>query len=478
MQILHISTECYPAAKAGGLGDVVGTLPKYLTKATINTAVVLPKYANKWIKNQQWETIYEDTIDFYQVALPFSIQRLEGTFAFPLFVVDIPSKFDRPGVYLNEDGRGYPDEVERAVSFQRAILQWLTKTNTKPQIIHCHDHHTGLIPFMLKHCPEFANLSNVPSIFTIHNAEYHGTFSWDKVGLLPLFDGRKRGLLDWGYRINPLATAIKCTWKLTTVSPSYMQELRLHTRGLEKLLQQEEEKSLGILNGIDVQVWNPSTDPFIDHPLRKSVDQYKFANKSVLLKQFNVPSDLPIITFIGRLAREKGADFLAPVIDKFLSNGGKAGFIILGTGEPILHQMLLDLKEKYQGIVDVALEYNEKLAHQLYAGSDFLWMPSRVEPCGLNQLYAMRYGTIPIVRSIGGLKDTVIDIASKDGSGIQFKDLTIASAAHAVKRAANLYNKKSSSFKKIRTSIMKLDFSWEKSAADYIALYKELTSLI
>jgi len=260
----------------------------------------------------------------------------------------------------------------------------------------------------------------IPSIFTIHNAEYHGRFSWDKVGLLPLFDGRKRGLLDWDYAINPLATAIKCTWKLTTVSPSYMKELRLHTRGLESLLQLEEEKSLGILNGIDTQVWNPFTDSFIDHPLGQSIEQYKFVNKNGLLQKFNVPSELPIITFIGRLAREKGADFLAPVIDKFLSDGGKAGFIILGTGEPILHQMLLDLKKKYKGIVDVALEYNEKLAHQLYAGSDFLWMPSRVEPCGLNQLYAMRYGTIPIVRSIGGLKDTVKDISSKDGSGIQF----------------------------------------------------------
>lgn len=476
MQILHISTECYPAAKAGGLGDVVGTLPKYLTKANISTGVIVPKYANQWITDQKWKTIYEDTIDFYQVALPFSIQILEDELAFPLYVVDIPSKYDRPGVYLNDEGLGYPDEVERAISFQRAVLQWLNQTTPTPKIIHCHDHHTGLIPFMLKHCPEFDSLSNIPSIFTIHNAEYHGAFSWDKVGLLPLFDGRTRGLLDWDYSINPLAAAIKSTWKLTTVSPSYMVELRLHTRGLEKLLQQEQEKSLGILNGIDVQVWNPSTDTFIEHQLKKSADQYKFANKMVLLKQFNAPSDLPIITFIGRLAREKGADFLAPVIDKFLSNGGKAGFIILGTGEPILHQMLLDLKKKYKGIVDVALEYNEKLAHQLYAGSDFLWMPSRVEPCGLNQLYAMRYGTIPIVRSVGGLKDTVKDIAGKNGSGIPFKDLDITSATHAIQRAANLYNKKPSSFKKVRTSIMQLDFSWEKSAEAYITLYNELTS--
>ena len=477
MHILHISTECYPAAKAGGLGDVVGTLPKYLTKANISTAVVLPKYATKWIKEQQWKTIYSDVLDFYQVSLPFSIQELTEGMSFPLYVVDIPSKYDRPGVYLDEEGNGYEDEVERAICFQRAVLQWLAQGTTKPTVIHCHDHHTGLIPFMMKHCPEFARLSEIPTVFTIHNAEYHGKFSWEKIGLLPLFDGRVSGLLDWDYAINPLATAIKCAWKVTTVSPTYMKELRLQTRGLEQLLQQEQHKSIGILNGIDVQVWNPFTDQFIHSSLVRSIEKYKATNKRFLTQTFNIPMKLPLITFIGRLAREKGADFLAPVIERFLNKGGKAAFIVLGTGEPILHQMLLDLKRKYKGIVDVALEYNEKLAHQLYAGSDFLWMPSRVEPCGLNQLYAMRYGTLPIVRAVGGLKDTVADIKGTKGNGIQFKDLTIEDATVAVQRAAHLYLKKSATFKKVRTSIMQLDFSWEKSATEYITLYKELEAL-
>ncbi len=477
MHILHISTECYPAAKAGGLGDVVGTLPKYLTKANIPTGVVLPKYANKWIQQQEWKTVYQDVLDFYQVTLPFSIQQLTVGMSFPLYVVDIPSKYDRAGVYLDEEGNGYIDEVERAVCFQRAVLQWLAQQDNKPSIIHCHDHHTGLIPFMMKHCPEFVSLASIPSVFTIHNAEYHGTFSWDKVGLLPLFDGRVRGLLDWDYSINPLAVAIKCAWKVTTVSPTYMEELRVQTRGLEQLLQQEKQKSIGILNGIDVQVWDPATDQFIDSQLVKSVDRYKANNKRFLAQTFHISPKLPLITFIGRLAREKGADFLAPVIDRFLNKGGMAAFIILGTGEPILHQMLLDLKRKHKGIVDVALEYNEKLAHQLYAGSDFLWMPSRVEPCGLNQLYAMRYGTLPIVRAVGGLKDTVEDIQGTKGNGIQFKELNIEDATIAVQRAANLYLKKPAAFKKVRTSIMQLDFSWEKSATEYIALYKELEIL-
>lgn len=330
---------------------------------------------------------------------------------------------------------------------------------------------------MIKHCPEFISLANIPSVFTIHNAEYSGAFPWEKVGLLPLFDGRVRGLLDWDHAINPLAAAIKCTWKLTTVSPSYMEELRLYTRGLEPLLQQEASKSIGILNGIDNQVWNPATDPSITTPFKRSVAQYKSDNKKTLLQQFAIPNKLPLITFIGRLAREKGADFIAPVIEHFLNKGGKAAFIILGTGEPALHKILSALKIKYKGVVDVALEYNERLAHQLYAGSDFLWMPSRVEPCGLNQLYAMRYGTLPIVRAVGGLKDTVQDIATSQGSGIQFKELNLEEATLAIQRAANLYHKTPTKFKKVRTSIMQLDFSWEQSAAQYLELYQELWEL-
>ena len=476
MQVLHISSECYPAAKAGGLGDVAGALPKYLNKINIPSGVVIPKYKNKWIGNNAWKTVFQGTINFDKTLLPFTVQELTAGLAFPLYTVDIPGKYDRPGVYLDENGRGYHDEVERAVCFQRAVLQWLVSKKELPKVLHCHDHHTALIPFMVKHCPAFTPLAAIPTVFTIHNAEYHGTFGWEKIGILPLFDGRVGGLLDWDDAINPLATAIKCAWKLTTVSPSYMQELRLHTRGLEHLLQQEAAKSVGILNGIDAQVWNPATDPFLAKPLQRSIKVYKDANKKALGKTFDIDPKLPLVTFIGRLAREKGADFLAPTIEYFLQNGHKASFIILGTGEPILHQILSALKERYPGIVDVALQYNEQLAHQLYAGSDFLWMPSRVEPCGLNQLYAMRYGTVPIVRAIGGLKDTVIDIDTPNGSGIPFHELSVDAAQKALIRAATLY-KNQRTLSKIRTAIMQLDFSWEKAASNYVDLYQQIAEI-
>ena len=476
MQVLHVSTECYPIAKSGGLGDVVGALPKYLNKAGIDSSVILPKYDNKWINKQSWVTCFKGIIQLDTNLVAFKVQQLKTPLAFPLYVVDIPGKYDRPGVYLDENGMGYEDATQRAICFQRAILQWLTTLPIFPKVIHCHDHHTGLIPFLLQYCPEFTTLKKIPTVFTIHNGEYTGGFGWEQVNLLPLFDGRVSGLLDWDQHISPLASAIKCCWKLTTVSPGYLEELQTYTKGLSSLLQQEISKSHGILNGIDTQVWNPATDTYLEHPLKKSPSTYKAANKEWLSTYFNVPVTLPIITFIGRLAREKGADFLAPTIEHYLSTGGKAAFIVLGTGDPTLHTILSELGAKYKGLIAIALEYNEQLAHRLYAGSDFIWMPSRVEPCGLNQLYAMRYGTIPIVRAIGGLKDTVVDISKPNGSGIQFNQLTLIETTQAIQRAVSLYqNEKAFTF--IRETIMGLNFSWEKSAEEYFLLYKKIARL-
>jgi len=475
MQILHVSTECYPIAKSGGLGDVVGALPKYLSKAGIDSSVILPKYSNTWINKQSWITCFKGVIELDTDLVAFKIQELKTPLAYKLYVVDIPGKFNRPGIYLDEYGVEFKDATQRAICFQRAILQWLTTLTNIPKVIHCHDHHTGLIPFLIKHCPEFSLLAKIPTVFTIHNAAYNGSFSWDQSHLLPLFDGRVNGLLDWDYQINPLATAIKCCWKLTTVSPGYLEELQTYNKGLSNLLQQELPKSIGILNGIDTQVWDTATDPYLEHLFKKDISTYKAANKKWLSTYFNVPATLPIITFIGRLAREKGADFLAPTIENFLSNGGKAAFIILGTGDPTLHVILTELGNKYKGLIAIALEYNEQLAHQLYAGSDFIWMPSRVEPCGLNQLYAFRYGTIPIVRATGGLKDTIVDVAHPDGSGIQFSQLILTDTTHAIQRAVSLYQKEKA-FTSVRKAIMDLNFSWEKSADEYFSLYKKIAT--
>lgn len=477
MKVLHISAECYPAAKAGGLGDVAGALPKYLTESGCTASVIIPKYHTKWILAQHWTTCFQGSFPMGYESISFTIQELvDSNLGFSLYVADIPGKYDRPSVYLDEHGKGFRDEVERSLCFQQATLHWVKQLTKLPEVIHCHDHHTGLAPFMMKHCMVFNRLANIPTVFTIHNGEYHGTFGWEKINLLPLFDRRMGGLIDWDKAINPLAAAIKCAWRLTTVSPTYMKELQLNAGHLAPLLQHEHAKSKGILNGIDVQVWNPQTDPLITSHLKRSLKTFKEKNKTALKEKFTIQDGLPLITFIGRLAGEKGAHLLAPMIHRFLQAGNRASFIILGTGEPQIHFALQQLGGDYPNYVNVALEYNEKLAHQLYAGSDFLVMPSKVEPCGLNQMYAMRYGTIPIVRAVGGLKDTVTDIQQANGRGIQFSRLAVDDAADALNRAIAIYQN-NAQFKTIRNTITKVDFSWENSAKQYIDLYNSIIAL-
>ncbi len=476
MQILHISAECYPAAKAGGLGDVVGALPKYLNQLGKSTAVILPKYGTKWIRNQSFKYNYEGAIRLGSAFIAFQIHEYEGTdLGFPLFVVDIPGFFDREGVYTDvQTGYGYGDEVERYLLFQQAVLQWVQQFVVLPEVLHCHDHHTGLIPFMVKHCPEFHSLRTIPTVFTIHNGVYHGSYSWQKRNWLPWYEAAASGLLDWNNAINPLATAVKCAWRVTTVSPSYMEELNYKSNGLEPLFNSEWRKCEGILNGIDVQVWNPATDPMLAYKLGdEGVEHYKHENKKVLCQRFNIQPELPLATFIGRLVGEKGADILPEAISRFLNDGHRMNFVLLGTGDPQVMHDIQQLKYQYPGLVDVALEYNETLSHQLYAGSDFLLMPSRVEPCGLNQLYALRYGTAPIVRSVGGLKDTVRDIGEEYGVGLRFNHFSVDDVYVALYRAKELYWQAESMYT-LRRRMMSIDHSWEASAGRYLAIYNNM----
>jgi len=477
MKVLHISAECYPAAKAGGLGDVVGALPKYLNKSGIPTGVIIPKYGTRWIREQHFAPIYRGAVRLHNYSVPFTIEKqVHETLGFPLFVANIPGKFDRPGIYADPSGANYGDEVERALCFQQAVLQWIVNSPGKPQILHCHDHHTGLVPFMVRFSPEYQSLARTPTVFTIHNGMYHGAFGWNNLYLMPLFQGAARGMLDWGDAINPLAAAIKCAWRVTTVSPSYLEELKQSSNGMEWLFIHEQHKSLGILNGIDAQVWNPRTDELILQNLNANIAHYKNDNKYALVNRFNIDPDLPIITFIGRLAREKGADLLPDLFSQVLHSGMRVNILVLGTGERHIMEAFAYMRGRFPGRFDAALEYNEGLAHQLYAGSDFLLMPSRVEPCGLNQMYAMRYGTIPIVRSVGGLKDTVPDIGEPDGSGrgIRFDHFTLEDASMAMYRAAELYFNHYAIFERTREKIMQIDFSWERATRQYMTMYSEM----
>ncbi len=480
IKILHISAECYPAAKAGGLGDVVGALPKYLNNSGVETAVIMPKHNTKWLNNQLYSEIMRGSVRLGVHHAQYTIEECLNTdLGFKIYVVNCPQYFERPNIYTDENGTGFRDDVERWLAFQQAVIHWVMGLNEKPKVLHCHDYHTGLIPFMVKHCPEYNLLEDIPTVFTIHNGEYQGMFSWQKTQEMPLFDIEAAGLLDWGGYINPMACAIKSCWRFTTVSPGYMDELRNNSGGLEWLMNNEREKSLGILNGIDAEVWNPATDPLLSIPLNKDVETFKNENKQAICEKFGIRSDLPLLTFIGRIVGEKGADLLPEVISRFLYQGGAATFVILGTGDPSVSEAFRRLSFQFKDNMGVALEYNEGMAHQLYAGSDFLLMPSRVEPCGLNQMYALRYGTVPIVRSIGGLRDTVIDVGEpKKGSGICFTKFNADDLMLALIRAMRLYWDTPASFKTLQKYIMTIDNTWQKSAKTYMDIYKQIAKTL
>lgn len=473
MLVVHISAECYPAAKVGGLADVVGSLPGYQIGQGIESVVLIPKYGMPWIKEQKWKTVFEAEVVQNGEWIKFNIDQLadDDVLGFPLLTVDIPQYFDRPGVYAYPPGNYFKDETARYFAFQQAAIIWMSAMEKLPDIVHCHDHHTGLIPFFMKYGVDFINLNPIPSVYTIHNGNYQGMHSWKDVVNLPRFHRNDAGLLDWDEAINSMSSAIRNCWALTTVSPSYMEELK-GLPNLGNLINEQSGKALGILNGIDYETWNPKKDQFVTHKLKRSLENFKKKNKAELTTGFNFDPQAPLFVFIGRFAREKGAYILPDVIGSFLSANNPASFIILGSGDEALSTRFHHLARYFPQQVQYRQGYDEPLAHMLYAGADFLIMPSLVEPCGLNQMYSMHYGTIPIVRAIGGLKDTVVDI-EQGGGGFRFGDLEIHEITSTLYRAMRLYGNEED-FKAVRKRIVTYDFSWEQSAERYIQLYNSL----
>ncbi len=467
MEIIHFSAECFPVAKVGGLGDVVGALPKYQRRLGHIAKVVMPAYAGRFLANHEFEVVYDGWVHMAFHHLPVRIlKEKSNVLGFDLYLVHIEGLLDREKVY------GYDDDYERFLAFQLASLDWMAQWEHQPTVIHCHDHHTGLIPFLTAHAFAYQRLSRVPTVLTIHNAQYQGQFAWDKLAYLPAFDLRHAGKLDWNKDINPLAAAIKCAWKVTTVSPSYLEELSHKANGLESLLASEKAKSVGILNGIDTEVWNPQTDPHLQKKYAaRTVNSGKKANKQFLCDTFQLDMEKPLFAFIGRLVGEKGADLLPDIFYNTLrQSAGEMTVLVLGSGDPEVMQRLEALKEVFPGNYAVYLGYNEVLSHLIYAGADFLLMPSRVEPCGLNQMYALRYGTIPIVRRIGGLKDTVTDIG-EGGIGFCHDQTSVWDVGHAIGRAYEFYldQKKLTD---VRRRMMEINHSWEDAAQKYIDVYQ------
>ncbi len=469
MNILHVTAECYPVAKAGGLGDVAGALPKYQCQARHNAMLVMPMYKTAFLEKNKWEVHHKGRTNSGNYFFDYTIiKEKTNKLGFELFLVDINGLLDRPKIY------GYDDDAQRFVAFQIAVCHWLTDWKVKPDVVHCHDFHTGLIPFMFKYCFNFRPLAKVPTVFTIHNAEYQGWMSWDKSMWIPEYDIWRAGLLEWKNVINPLASAVKNAWKVTTVSPSYMHELKHNSNGLELLFEYEKGKCIGILNGIDTEVWNPKTDKYLEaHYSSLTVNKGKKSNKEMLCKTFDLDIDKPLFIFIGRLVHEKAANILPDTIGSAIHQLNKeVNFLILGSGDPHVEWLLEQLKKIVPENYNCVIGYNEQLSHIMYAGADFLLMPSRVEPCGLNQMYAMRYGTMPMVRRTGGLNDTVTDIGD-EGWGICFNNAEVQELVNACKRALHVYNDPKV-MTALRKKMMKIDNSWENTVDKYIQLYKSV----
>ena len=470
MEIVHISAECYPVAKAGGLGDVVGALPKYQCKAGDIAKVVMPMYRTKFLYGNEWEVDFKGETNLGNWFFNYTvIKEKQNLLGFDLYLIDINGLLDRQKIY------GYEDDAERFTAFQIAVVNWMSSWEHRPDVVHCHDYHTALIPFMMQYCYDYQFLSGIPTVVTIHNAQYQGWMDWEKSNFIPKWDLWKRGMLEWGGSINPLASGIKCAAKVTTVSWSYMEELRENANGLEKLFEYEQGKCLGILNGIDNDVWNPSTDHYLEHHYSpETVAEGKQINKELLCSAFGLDPVKPLFVFIGRLVGEKAADVLPDAIKRAIHHTqGNASFLILGSGETSVEWEFHQMVYQYPGIFNAVIGYNEKLSHQMYAGADFLLMPSRVEPCGLNQMYAMRYGTVPIVRSTGGLKDTVVDMGDENGFGIRFNHANIEDIVYSVERAMSVYQDKGH-MGWMRRYMMQIDHSWEKTVDKYKAVYQSL----
>lgn len=471
MEIIHVSAECYPVAKAGGLGDVVGALPKYQNEMGHIAKVVMPMYRMRFLFTNDWDLVHEGGQylggQFFHYSI---IKERTNKLGFDLYLIDINGLLDRERIY------GYSDDTERFLSFQIALCDWINQWANLPDIIHCHDHHTGLTPFLMKYCYAFGRLASIPTVFTIHNAEYQGWMGWDKNYLLPAYDKWKGGLLDWEDTINPLAAAVKCADTVTTVSPSYLAELSYNSNGLEYLMAGERGKSVGILNGIDTDVWDPSTDTLLAKNFdADSVKEGKRENKKTLCDRFGLDIDKPLFVFIGRLVGEKAADVLPDAMRQAIyEHHGAMNFLILGSGESDIEFRMEVVKSQFNGYINTFIGYNEALSHQMYAGADFLLMPSRVEPCGLNQMYALRYGTIPVVRNTGGLHDTVKDFGDFQGFGICFNHASVEDITYSIGRAVDLYNNKKDLFQWMRSYIMSINHSWTASAGEYIAVYERL----
>lgn len=475
MKIVFAIAEADPFVKAGGLGEVGGSLPGALQRQGAEVCVIMPKYS---VIPEHFRSQFKYVTHF---PVPVAWRRQycgleEMTYnGVHYYFIDNEYYFKRAHLY------GEYDEAERYTFFSRAVLESLVHLpEFKPDIIHCHDWHTALIPLMLKEFYDKEPLHySVKTVFTIHNLKYQGVFPRtvlaDVIGLDEKYFTENG--LEFHGAINFMKAGLLYADKITTVSPTYAQEIKHSFYGekLEGVLQKRQDSLVGILNGIDYEVYNPDADPYLavpfgSSPLAKEENKYDLQR----LLRFPVQSDLPVIGMVSRLVDQKGLDLLTHVMEEILLLDLQ--MIILGTGDRRYEEGLQAFADKYPEKFVLRREFNDELAHKIFAGSDLLLMPSRFEPCGIAQMMAMRYGTLPVVRETGGLKDTVIPYNefTGEGNGFSFANYNAHELLFAVQRAVQLFKADKPAWNKLKENAMQRDFSWDKSAHAYARIYRSL----
>jgi starch synthase len=473
LKVLFVASECTPFAKTGGLGDVIESLPIALRERKIDARVIIPKYSNipaEYKKEMVHKKTFTVPVSWRQEYGGLEVLKHEGI---TYYFLDNEKYFKRDGFY------GYFDEAERFAYFCRGVLECLPYLEFKPDILHCHDWHTGVIPLFLKTFYQNQPFyQNIKTVFTIHNLKYQGVFPMEILGdILGLGDSFKgnEGLEFYG-KVNFMKAGIVYADKITTVSETYAEEIKTAYFGenLDGILRKHEGKLQGIVNGIDNKKYNPETDPYIYVKYRSSVIK-KQQNKAKLQEDLCLPvKNVPLLAMVSRLTRQKGLDLLIYVLDELLALDVQ--LVILGTGEPGYEQALREAAERHSQKMKAYFMFNEEFAHKIYAGADLYLMPSLFEPCGLSQLIALRYGTLPIVRETGGLKDTIISYNEQtgEGNGFSFANFNAHDFLYTIKRALDFYNNRKPIWNRLFKNAFKANFSWTSSAQKYIELYEEL----
>jgi len=476
MKVLFVISECVPFVKSGGLADVAGSLPRELSKLGADIRIIIPKYGMisdqfklKMIRRAEfnvevgWRNQYCGIEEFVYQGMTY-------------YFVDNEFYFNQEKMY------GYDDDGERFAFFNRAVLEALPYIDYYPDLIHCHDWHTGMIPFLLKedYCQR-RGYEGIRTVFTIHNLQFQGIMAREALGdLFGLNDTYfTTAKLEFYGNINCLKGALVAADKITTVSPTYKQEIQTAYYGekLHGLLQKRADDIEGILNGIDSGLYNPQTDSHLYQPYSIGEIEKKKVNKLKLQEYFGLPQvdDTPLIAMITRLTAQKGLELIQCVFQELMAEDLQ--FIVLGTGDREFEDFFREMEAAYPYKFRAYIGFDEGLAHKIYAGTDLFLMPSKFEPCGLGQMIAMKYGAIPIVRETGGLNDTVtmFNEQTEEGNGFSFKNFNAHEMLFTIQRALSFY-RDDVCFKTIVKNAMATENSWTMSASKYYKLYDELTS--